>query len=65
MNDMTDCEQAIQSEWTRDVFDAAVRAGYISPPWKPSDGALEMLRGYYVSGLTPEEGAQALFATRQ
>lgn len=62
---MTEVEQAMLTEWVRDSFDAAVHAGYISPPWKPSATMLNTLQSYYSSGLSPAEAAEALFATRQ
>jgi hypothetical protein len=65
VNDMTESEQAMLSEWVLSAFDAAVHAGYISPPRHPTGDQREMMRGYYVSGLTPAEGAEAMFATRQ
>lgn len=65
MNDISDVELAKLSEWTRDAFDAVVCAGYIVPPWRPSDAMQAALAGYYSAGLTPVEGAEALFATRQ
>ncbi|MFM0503945.1 hypothetical protein [Paraburkholderia caffeinilytica] len=65
MDDMSERDQAMLSEWVRDAFDAAVHAGYISPPWKPSAAMRNTLQSYYVSGLNPAEAAQALFATRQ
>jgi hypothetical protein len=64
MGDLTETERAALSEWTRVAFDEAVAAGYIIPPWRPSLGAYEQMHGYYVSGLTPAEAAEAMFATR-
>lgn len=61
MDDMTDAEQAMLFEWTRSAIDAALHGGYIASPWRPSAGAYEQLAGYYASGLTPEEAAQAMF----
>lgn len=65
MNDLSIVEQAKLAEWSRDTFDAAVAAGFISPPWRPSPAMREALAGYYEAGLSPADGAQALFATRQ
>lgn len=65
MNDMTQAEQAMLSEWTRDAFHAAVHAGYVVAPWRPTDDACRVLRGYHTAGLTPAEAAQAFFSTRQ
>ncbi|MFT0167498.1 hypothetical protein ACLKMY_00520 [Paraburkholderia mimosarum] len=65
MNDLSDVEQAKLFEWSRDAFDAAVAAGFVKPPWRPSPAMRESLAGYYSAGLTPAEGAEALFATRQ
>jgi hypothetical protein len=64
MNDLSDCEQAMLSEWSRSAIDAALHAGFIVMPWRPTDGIYDQLAGYYASGLTPEEAAQALFAIR-
>ncbi|MCG5072263.1 hypothetical protein [Paraburkholderia tagetis] len=65
MGDLSDAELAKLTEWTRGAFDAAVAAGYVVPPWRPSAGMHDALAGYYRAGLTPSEGAEALFATRQ
>lgn len=65
MNDLSDSEQAMLAEWSRDAFDAAVAAGFIVPPWRPSPAMREALAGYYEAGLSPAQGAEALFATRQ
>jgi hypothetical protein len=64
MNDLSEAEQAMLSEWSRSAIDAALHAGLIVVPWKPTLGVYEQLAGYYSAGLTPEEGAHALFATR-
>lgn len=63
-DDMSEIEQAMLFEWTRDTTDAAFRAEYVTRAWSPSDAMLIRLRGYHHAGLTPDEAAQALFATR-
>lgn len=65
MGDLSEAQRAQLAEWTRDAFDAAVAAGYVIPPWRPSAGMHDALAGYYRAGLSPAEGAEALFATRQ
>lgn len=64
MEDMSEAEQAMLFQWTRTAVDEAALAGFITSPWRPADGAHEMLRGYYVSGLTLAEAAQAAFGTK-
>ncbi|MGA7781105.1 MAG: hypothetical protein WCA85_25825 [Paraburkholderia sp.] len=64
MDDLTEAEQAALTEWTSVAFDEAVAAGYVTPPWRPTRGAYEQMHGYYASGLTPAEAAQAMFAPR-
>ena len=64
MDDMTASEQAILSEFSRDVFDAAVRAGYVIPPWKPTGEACAMLHEYMLFHFSPAQTAEALFAVR-
>lgn len=63
MDDMSEAECAAVTEWTLVVFDEAVAAGFVKPPWHPTDGVRAMLHGYYSSGLTPAEAAQAAFGT--
>jgi len=63
-DDMTEREQAILYEWTRDTADAAFRAEYVARGWAPSDATCQRLRGYHQAGLTPDEAAEALFAVR-
>jgi len=62
---MTASEQAILSEFSRDVFDAAVRSGHVIPPWKPSREAYVLLHEYLLFGFSADQAAEALFATRQ
>lgn len=64
MDDMSASEQAILSEFGRDVFDAAVRAGYVVPPWKPSNESCSMLHEYLLFGFDAIQAAEALFAVR-
>lgn len=64
VNDVVERERAMLEEWTRSAFDAAVYAGLVTPPWRPTEHAYGLLHGYYLAGLTPVEGAEALFAVR-
>lgn len=64
MDNLTEAEQAALTEWTAVAFDEAVAAGYVVPPWRPTLQAYESMHGYFLAGLTPAEGAQAMFATR-
>lgn len=64
MNDLSDVERAKLAEWVRDSIDAAVYAGLVTLPWRPSERVHTALAGYYAAGLSPAEGATALFATR-
>jgi hypothetical protein len=63
-DDMSDREQAILFEWTRDAANAAFRAEYVARGWAPSDATCQRLRGYHQAGLSPDEAAEALFARR-
>jgi hypothetical protein len=65
VDDLSGVEQAKLTEWTLEAFDAAIAAGFVTPPWRPSAAMRESLAGYFDAGLTPAEGAEALFATRQ
>lgn len=51
-------------EWATDTFDEAAHAGYIRPPWLPTDDAYEFLEACYRIGMEPCDAAEALFATR-
>lgn len=64
MGDMSDRERLILSEWTRSMIDAAVYAGHIALPWRPTDRQYGALHACYEAGLTPEDGAEVLFAQR-
>lgn len=64
MNDLSDVECAKLAEWTRSAIDAALYAGLVTLPWHPSERVHTALAGYYAAGLSPAEGAAALFATR-
>ena len=46
------------------ALDAAVYAGFVALPWRPAEYVYGTLHGYYLAGLTPAEGAEALFAVR-
>ncbi|WP_234775192.1 hypothetical protein [Paraburkholderia tropica] len=65
MDDLSDAERATLEEWSLAVVDEVFSAGYVAPPWRPSLAMHESLAGYFSAGLTPAEGAEALFATRQ
>lgn len=65
MNDQAEREAQMLTEWTRSAVDAAVYAGLVTLPWRPAEYVYGALHGYYLAGLTPAEGAEALFATRQ
>lgn len=65
MGDLSDVDLAKLEELSLAVFDEALAAAYITPPWRPSRAMRESLAGYYRAGLSPAEGAEALFATRQ
>lgn len=64
MNDQAEREAQILTEWTRSAVDAAVYAGFVALPWRPSEHVYGALHGYFLVGLTPAEGAEALFAVR-
>lgn len=64
MNDMSEAEQAALASWTSVAFDAAVLAGYIVPPWRPSLEAYEAMHELFIFGFSPAEGAEAMFAPR-
>jgi hypothetical protein len=64
MNDLSDREQQIIAEWTRDCVNAAVYAGFVQLPWRPTERIVGALHSYYAAGMTPAEGAEALFARR-
>lgn len=65
MTDLTQREADILREWTGMAYDSAVAQGWVTPPWRPSEAMYEQLAGYFRAGLTPQEGAEAAFATRQ
>lgn len=65
MDDMSASEQAILSEFGHDVFDAAVRAGHIIPPWQPNREAYVLLHEYLIFGFDANQTVEAIFATRQ
>jgi hypothetical protein len=61
MDDMTEAEQAMLYEWSRTAIDEALAVNLVSMPFRPTAGFYDMLAGYYASGLTPAEAAQAAF----
>jgi hypothetical protein len=64
MDDLSEAEQAALANWTSVAFDAAVLAGYIVPPWRPSREAYAIMHEYFLFGLSPDQAAEALFAVR-
>lgn len=65
MNDASDRERAMLSEWTRDTINAAARAELVKLPYRPTDHVCGVLRGYFEAGLSPEDAAMALFGLKQ
>jgi hypothetical protein len=39
--------------WTNAVYDKAVAAGFIRPPWHPDDTTIQRLHAYFDTGLSP------------
>jgi hypothetical protein len=64
VDDLSEREQQMLFEWTRSAIDAALYAGLVTPPWRPTEHAYSTLHGYYSAGLTPGEAAQAMFGVR-
>lgn len=64
MDDINEAEQATLASWVSVAFDAAVQAGYIVAPWRPSREAYVAMRELYLFGFSPAEGAEAMFAPR-
>jgi hypothetical protein len=64
MDDMTAAEQAMLFEFGRDVFNAAVLAGYVAPPWKPSRDAYVAMHELFLFRFSPAQAAEAMFAVR-
>lgn len=64
MTDLSETERAKLTEWTLVAFDEVILAGYVTPPWRPSDAMCDRMAGYYRVGLTPAEAAQAAFSVR-
>jgi hypothetical protein len=50
-------------DWMSRWYDHAVAVGLVRPPWRLDDARAARLEGYFIAGLTPEEGAQAFFGT--
>jgi hypothetical protein len=61
---LSEQEAACLAEWSRSAIDAALHAGLIAMPWRPTVAVYDRLAGYYAAGLSPAEGAEALFAVR-
>jgi hypothetical protein len=64
MHDMTEAEQAMLYEFGRDVFNAAVSAGYVSPPWQLSHDGYVAMHELLIFGFSPAQTAEAMFAPR-
>ena len=64
MDALTEAESAMLFEWTRSALDEAVVAGFVTPPWRPTEEMYARMHGYYRAGLTPSEAAQAAFGTK-
>lgn len=64
MDDMSASEQAILSEFSHDVFDAAVRAGYVSPPMRLSRESYIGLHELFSFGFNAVQAAEAMYAVR-
>lgn len=47
--------------WMSEWYDRAFANGFIQPPFVLSDATAVRLEGYFNSGLTPAEGADAIF----
>lgn len=52
-------------EFGRDVFDAAVSAGYLTPPWNMSHDGYVAMHEYFLFHFDAAQTAEAMFATRQ
>lgn len=65
MHDMSEAEQAMLFEFGRDVFNAAVSAGYLTPPWEMSHDGYLAMHELLIFGFSPAQTAEAMFATRQ
>jgi hypothetical protein len=50
--------------WTRAWYDAAVRAGFIQPPYRPDDVTVTCLQQYFKFGLGPAEAVEAFFSLK-
>lgn len=62
---MTNTEARAVWDWATATHEEAARAGYIRPPWTPTDDACEFLEACYRIGMTPCQAAEAMFSTRQ
>jgi hypothetical protein len=51
--------------WTRAWFEEAVAAGFIRVPYHPDAATVELIQGYFVSGLRPAEAAEACFGRKR
>ena len=50
--------------WTNAVYDKAVAAGFIRPPWHLDDTTILRLHAYFDTGLSPADAACACFCLK-
>lgn len=50
--------------WMTMTFNEMVSCGFVVPPWTPPGTMYDILVSYYRVALTPEEAAEAIFATK-
>lgn len=50
--------------WACAWYDEAVVANFIRPPYRPDGKTIKRLQGYYHSGLSPSEAAEACFGRK-
>lgn len=51
-------------EWCRLFIQACIDAGYVEPPFRLHGKQHDQVVALYQAGLTPEDAAHAVFATR-
>jgi hypothetical protein len=64
MMDTTETLSTYETElraWMSEWYDRAFANGFIQPPFILSHATAVRLEGYFNSGLTPAEGAKAIF----
>lgn len=64
MESLSIADAEAMRDWMLVTFDEMVAAGFIDPPWSPSGELYDRLVGYYRVAMTPQDAAQASFATR-